>query len=387
MNGAGSSLTATDVSVTTDGGLGPAFGDAAIGAYNGFASPGDPTGGAMTLTDTTIATSGAAAVGVDTNSGGVTNISGGAVATSGQDAHAIFVSSAGSRVDLSGATTFATKETGRSGSMRSPAASSMRPGRSRSRPRAALGDDDRPSRLWRERRWGGSQINLAGPTTATTAGATAFGLYASAGGTITPPGGPSVTTSGLGATGLYASGAGSSVTVGGGATILTQGAMAPAAQADNGGLATLNGGSLTTSGNNLHALEVSGTGSRASLGGANSFSTSGLGSIGLSALGGGVINASGQTTVATAGSVSPSTGLPPMASTPMARVLRSTSRGGDHDNRRGRGRSLRQRCDGHGSRRGDCGFGTAGHRDRRLVSLWRWAQGAGSTIALNGPTK
>ena len=38
----------------------------------GFASPGDPTGGAMTLTDTTITTSGAAAVGVEADSGGVT---------------------------------------------------------------------------------------------------------------------------------------------------------------------------------------------------------------------------------------------------------------------------------------------------------------------------
>ena len=58
VNGAGSSLTATDVSVTTSGGIEPTFNAPAIGAYNGSASPGDPTGGVMTLIDTTIATTG-----------------------------------------------------------------------------------------------------------------------------------------------------------------------------------------------------------------------------------------------------------------------------------------------------------------------------------------
>ena len=209
----------------------------------------------------------------------------------------------------------------------------------------------------------GSQINLAGATTVTTAGTDAYGLYASNGGLVTAPDGPSVTTTRPWArSALYASGAGSSVTAGGGATILTEGAAAPAAEADTGGLMTLNGASLATSGTDSHALEVSGIGSRASLGGANSFSTSGLGSIGLYALGGGVINASGPDHGRDHGI---GFGLDRPSRLRCQRRRRGFSGqprcGDDHDNRRGRGRSLRQRCDGHGSRRGDCGFGTARH--------------------------
>ena len=233
----------------------------------------------------------------------------------------------------------------------------------------------------------GSQINLAGAATVTTAGTDAYGLYASDGGVVSAPDGPSVTTRGLGAIGLYASGAGSSVTVGGGATILTQGAAAPAAEADTGGLVTLNGASLATSGNNSHALEVSGIGSRASLGGANSFSTSGVGSIGLYSLGGSVINTTGAVTVATTGSVSASTGLPAYgvnadgagSEVNLAAATITTT---------GAGAAGLYASDamgtGHGGAiavSGPLGIVTGG-----LSAYGAWAQGAGSTIALNGPT-
>ena len=109
MNGAGSSLTATDVNVTTDGGVGPAFGDAAIGAYNGFASPGDPTGGAMTLTDTTITTSGTPLPSAgNKQQAAVTQHQRRRSRTSGQDAHALFVTGLAQELNLSGATTFST---------------------------------------------------------------------------------------------------------------------------------------------------------------------------------------------------------------------------------------------------------------------------------------
>ena len=388
VNGAGSSLTATDVSVTTDGGVGPAFGDAAIGAYNGFASPGDPTGGAMTLTETTLTTSGTAAVGVETNSGGATNISGGAVATSGQDAHALFVTGAGSRVNLGGATTFATQGDGAIGLYALAGGVINATGAVTVATTGGVSVTTTGLPAYGVNADGaGSQINLAGATKVTTAGANAFGLYASAGGTVTASGGPSVTTSGLGAIGLYASGAGSSVTAGGDATILTQGAMAPAAQADNGGLVTLNGASLTTSGNDSHALEVSGTGSRASLGGANSFSTSRLGSIGLYALGGGVIDALGQTTITTMGSVSASTGLSAYGVNADG-AGSQVNLGAAKITTTGAGAAGLYASDitgsGHGGAiavSGPLGIVTGG-----LSAYGAWAQGAGSTIALDGPT-
>ena len=82
VNGASASLMATDVSVTTHGARGPTFNFPAIGAYNGFASPGAAAGGTMKMTDTTILTTGSDAYGIETNSGGVTTVSGGSVTTS-----------------------------------------------------------------------------------------------------------------------------------------------------------------------------------------------------------------------------------------------------------------------------------------------------------------
>ncbi len=153
------------------------------------------------------------------------------------------------------------------------------------------------------------------------------------------------------------------------------------------GPSTLNGASLTTSGNDSHALEVSGTGSRASLGGANSFSTSGLGSIGLYALGGGVIDALGQTTITTSGSVSTSTGLSAYgvnadgagSQVNLAAATITTT---------GAGAAGLYASDvtgsGHGGAiavSGPLGIVTGG-----LSAYGAWAQGAGSTIALDGPT-
>ncbi|HEX5500122.1 MAG TPA: hypothetical protein VFX03_12880, partial [Thermomicrobiales bacterium] len=71
---------------------------------------------------------------------------------------------------------------------------------------------------------------------------------------------------------------------------------------------TLNGASLTTSGDDSHALFVS-TGSQAVLSGPNSFATAGAGAIGLYAFDGGVINATGVVNVSTAGGVSLTSGL------------------------------------------------------------------------------
>ncbi len=153
----------------------------------------------------------------------------------------------------------------------------------------------------------GSQINLAA-TTVTTLGANAYGFYASNGGTISAPDAPSVATSGNGSIGLYASGRGSTITADG-ASIVTHGASAQGAQADAGGFLTLNSGSVTTTGSDSHAVFVNGAGSLVTLGGASVLNTAGAGSIGLYALGGGVINATGPITISTLGTNSTPTSL------------------------------------------------------------------------------
>ena len=291
LGGAGSVTTTGDDSIglhALSGGVINAGGPVTITTGSTSAATGlnaygvnaDGAGSQVNLAATTVATFGSGAHGLYASNGGVVDVAGvSSIATAGQGAVGLYAAGGGV-INTTGPLTVSTSD--------------------------ALG-----LAYGVNADGAGSQINLAGAATVTTAGTDAYGLYASNGGVVSAPDGPSVTTRGLGAVGLYASGAGSSVTVGGGATILTQGAAAPAAEADTGALLTLSGASLTTSGNDSHALEVSGIGSRASLGGANSFSTSGLGSIGLYAFGGGVINASGQTTVATTGAISvTTTGLP-----------------------------------------------------------------------------
>ena len=135
-----------------------------------------------------------------------------------------------------------------------------------------------------------SRISFSGETSISTSGYQAYGLYASAGGTISSTNplnsvattgldangvqadtggvivmtGGSVTTSGVGASGLFVTGASSAITASG--VLITTGAGLLAQPdgvgvfADNGGIATLNGGSVTTSGANAAGLWASGSG-------------------------------------------------------------------------------------------------------------------------------
>ena len=75
VNGPSSSLTASGVSVKTSGGVDSTTGDHAYGAYNGPYLPGGLTsGGVLSLTNSTIATTGAQMAGVYTSIGGTTTL-------------------------------------------------------------------------------------------------------------------------------------------------------------------------------------------------------------------------------------------------------------------------------------------------------------------------
>ncbi len=230
--GAGASLMADNVSVTTRGGVDPNTGVAAIGAYNGYNSsyPGLTAGGAMSLTNSTIATTGSGASGVVTNSGGVTSIAGGSVATAGQDAHALVATGAGSQVNLSGSNSFATQGAGAIGlyaalgAVVTADASSITTvttagGVSPSTGLGAHGVNADGA---------GSQIRL-GAATITTSGAGAFGLYASdaaasgSAGSIAASGLLSLTTTNAAATAVGLQGNGAAIVATGGGTITAAG--------------------------------------------------------------------------------------------------------------------------------------------------------------------
>src|SRR5208283_3091445 len=136
INGAGSEIDAANATISTTGGYDPSTMQHAYGVYNGpigsYPTGGvarltdtsvstqgaqmygvvTSTGGATTLTGTNVTTGGVGAVGVASIAGGVTNVSGGSVGTTGRDAHALFVTGAGSQASLSGTNALATQGNG-----------------------------------------------------------------------------------------------------------------------------------------------------------------------------------------------------------------------------------------------------------------------------------
>ena len=231
-----------------------------------------------------------------------------------------------------------------------------------------------------------------------------------------------VKTSGKGAIGLYASGHGSSITATG-ALISTGGFEANGVVSADGGATNVRGGSINTTGNGAYAvvaesgvvaksggfvglsgtqigttgdgsggLGINGAGSEIDCRRTATRDDSGDGAIGLYAVNGGVITAATGTTatISTSG---------PTPSRPAQRVRRFRERRGlpdqprrrhDHDDWTGRGglstpaRRVRARASGGGaitvSGPLSVATGTA------PCAYGAWAQGAGSTIALNGPS-
>jgi hypothetical protein len=368
----GGSIDAPDAPNITTSGAG------AIGLYASGSGSMITTGGASIITN------GASATGLQADGGGMATLNGGSVTTAGIDAPAVAASGAGSIVTLNGAAVLSTVGDGSiglhalsGGIINALGQTTISTGSTS----AATG----LNAFGVNADGAGSQISLAA-TTVTTFGTNAHGLYASNGGSIDAPFAPSVTTSGAGAIGLYASGSGSTITAGG-ASIITNGASATGLQADGGGMATLNGGSVATTGADASAVVASGAGSIVTLNDGSLLSTVGDGSVGLHALGGGVISASGQTAISTSGTNSTATGLNAYgvnadgagSQINLAAATISTT---------GAGAAGLYASDalgtGHGG--GITVSGPLGVVTGGSSAYGAWAQSAGSTIALNGPS-
>ena len=247
--GSGAAATATGIAITTHGDEDTSDGFIPAGAYNGQdAADGFPSGGTMHLTNTVILTTGSNAPGIDTNSGGVTTISGGSVDTTGQDAHALFVTGSGSKANLDGAGSFSTAGAGAiglaanqggvisaTGSISVTTAGGVSP--ATGFPAAGVAADG-----------AGSAINLAAANI-TTSGPGAFGLVASdvlasgAAGTITATGTLNVQTKDPSAAAVALQGNGATITATGGGTITAAG-NAIAFMGGTGQTATFDGFSI-----------------------------------------------------------------------------------------------------------------------------------------------
>ena len=220
-NGAGSSIAASGVAVTTNGGFDPSTGRYAHGA--------------------------------EAFNGGSLTFSGGSITTNGASTAAVASLGGGSSVTLSGGTTILTTNDGSNGLTVSGGASSTATGVSVT----TFGNIDQGTGFHADGAYNGSNplfstggaMQLTDVTIATN-GQGAHGVVANSGGVTTMSGGL-VSTSGDNALGLYATGAGSSITTqsdefGVATTISTEGSFAHGVQADTGGAVTLSGGSVTT---------------------------------------------------------------------------------------------------------------------------------------------
>ncbi|HXE26776.1 MAG TPA: autotransporter outer membrane beta-barrel domain-containing protein [Roseiarcus sp.] len=290
VQGTGTTLVASNLSVTTTGTINPATGNHAQGLYNGngVGSDGGPTGGASaTLTNVAILTKGFDAAGVDTENGATTTLNGGSVSTTGAASYAVVVNSAGA--ETANGTALSAAANGSGGFSVQGA---------------------------------GSRLAVSGVTVATlgaldpASGNHSYGLFNGPGsGGLFPSGGvatvadSTISTQGAAMFGIF-TGAGASTTLAG-TKVSTGGLGAAGVFTDAGGVTNISGGSVSASGQGAHALFVTGSGSQANLSGAGTFATTGAGAIGLYTALGGAISATGSTmtTIATFGGVSPATAL------------------------------------------------------------------------------
>ena len=300
----GSSVTATNVTIATQGGVDAVTGAHANGVYNGPGSSGT-SGGLVTLTNAAISTAGVNAFGVDTATGGTTHVNGGSITTSNTGAIGVFafaggvVTVAGTNVSTGGASADAvvanggggvtiagakviTTGAGSSGLVVVDATSSLTAtnvtvstsgGIDTSGNFHAHGAYNGPSPTGTS----GGMMTLNNVTIATS-GNQSNGVVTAAGGQTTINGG-SVTTTGAGGIRLLADGANAVISATNVAVSTSGNLFGQDVVAADGGIVTMTGGSANTTGQGSYAVGVASDGS-ASLTGVT-ITTTGLGSGGV----------------------------------------------------------------------------------------------------------
>ena len=277
--GVGSSLTASNVTVTTSGTISTVDGFHAYGVYNGYAAGSSyASGGTATLTNVTVNTSGASSSGVVTGNSGSTTITDSSITTTGTGAYGVQSFSAGSSslsggsINTSGSAAFGLQASG-----------------------------------------AGSSITTTG-TTIATSGTEAHGVETDTGATVTLNGG-SVTVSGAGTGDFFATGSGTKITASNvaltatGGTDLATGYTSYGIDAENGASVVFSGGSITTSGASANGAQLLGSGSNVTLSGGTTILTTGNGAVGLAVIGSGATLTATGVTVTTHGSVDSSDGF------------------------------------------------------------------------------
>ncbi len=315
VNGAGSSLSASGVSVATKGGIDPTTGDHADGAFNGPYLPGGLTsGGTLSLTNSTIATSGAGANGVVTEATGTTTrISGGSIATTGPDANAFDVGT-GATAQITG-TTLTASANGSKGVVVTDSGTTLTASGITVTTKGGLdpatgftangvysGPSSSPSST------SGGTVNIAN-STITTTGNDAAVVVAELGGVVNLAGSRISATGALGSSGLAIHDGGRidatnvTVTTLGGFDSATGRASYgvandPFGSFTTGGVAIITDSSISTQGAGMYGVHTS-TGGATTLTG-TSVATGGLGASGVVTQNGGVTNVGGGS-VATSG--------------------------------------------------------------------------------------
>ncbi|RAO78267.1 autotransporter outer membrane beta-barrel domain-containing protein [Dyella jiangningensis] len=189
------------------------------------------TGSQAMATDLTTSTAGKAAVGVEANQGASISLSGGEVTTSGDAGVGIVALETGSQISVTG--------------VRVQTTGGLANGI------GAYGVDAE----------GGGRITLGGGATISTQGASAIGVRAVGDGSQIAAEGITVATAGANAYDVMADGAGATIRADN-SVMSTTGNAAVGIVAMNGGVVTLNGGAVGTSGNNAMGMVSTGTGSQ-----------------------------------------------------------------------------------------------------------------------------
>jgi Autochaperone Domain Type 1 len=369
VTGAGSSLTGDMLNITASGDNDPITGFNPGGASNNGFDEEFPTGGALSISNSTLTTTGTQSFGVFTADGGTTTLNNDTITTKGNDAFAGVESARGGQTTISGGSVTTS-------GLGSPALLASGAGSSITATGVAVATSGNFDPSTKSSSNGldvgeGARAVFSGGSIS-TAGNGAYAVVAESKGSISLSG-TTISTTGNGSGGLGINGSGSEIDAAG-VTIATTGAMDPVTGlhsygvyngpfgefasggvakiidttistqgaamfgiltgagasttltdtkvstaglgafgmfTDAGGVTNISGGSVNTSGQGAHALFVTGTGSQANVAGAGTFATTGAGAIGLYATLGGAISATGSatTSIATAGGVSSATSL------------------------------------------------------------------------------